>query len=355
MRRGNLRAASVLVRALEDIPAQAAHVVEASDGAVVVRHGSQLTTLRPLWVGEGFPRDVADHVRTDAQVDTHVVHVARAFSPGALDILTRARASWADETGRMFIAAPGLFVERRLADPSAPPARRARSISWSPGARILAEVILHSTTGTWQPGGTRRLPRVRDLAEQAGITSGYASRVLTDFDTTGWTAKVGGAQGPTSGRELRDPGAMLDAWAHAPARDNGLRAHTLVTDPLLLVERTIAPAWPAGTWMTTGWAGLDERAPWATSTPRTDLYLDEHLYADRLALTRLLEEAALTEVDSGERVTVRPAPAAALRLATREGRVPVASDVRLYADLLRTGGVRGTDAAEHLRTTRIGF
>jgi len=351
-----MRGVEALVRALEGVPAHAARVVASDDGDVVVQHGSQTTALHPIWVGEGFPRDVSNHVRRHDPTDARLIYVAREFSPGALDILTGARLSWADQTGRMSVTAPGLFIERVVDNPTPRAPRKARTMSWSPGAKVLAEVILSEVSGAWRAGETRRLPRVKDLAEQAGITSGYVSRVLAQFDARRWTSKVGGAHGPTSGRLIVDPGRMLDAWAQARTDDDSrVLAHTLTTDPRELVEQQLATTWPEGRWMVTGWTGLEERAPWATSTTRTDLYLDETLFGDRLALNGLLEAADLMEVASGERVTVRPAPTAALRLAMREGSVPVASDVRLYADLLSSGGVRGADAAEHLRSTRIGF
>jgi len=62
----------------------------------------------------------------------------------------------------------------------------------------------------------------------------------------------------------------------------------------------------------------------------------------------------MREVDAGARVVIRPADRYLVGSLRRDAPSRQVTDVRLYADLLGMG-VRGADAAEHLRETRLGI
>ena len=109
-----------------------------------------------------------------------------------------------------------------------------------------------------------------------------------------------------------------------------------------------------GAWALTGWLALEHRAPFMTTTPVITIYIDREVFEDPTALDTRIARAGLRRVDSGARVDLVKADPYVLRRATLEGGTPQVSDIRLYGDLLRLG-VRGSDAAEHLRETRIGF
>lgn len=68
----------------------------------------------------------------------------------------------------------------------------------------------------------------------------------------------------------------------------------------------------------------------------------------------MYSSAGLRKVESGARVELVQADPYVLRRTITESDAPQVTGVRLYGDLLRLG-VRGSDAAEHLRATRIGF
>lgn len=104
--------------------------------------------------------------------------------------------------------------------------------------------------------------------------------------------------------------------------------------------------------------GLDR--VWAFSRGLT-IPLDRvevHVYvpAERFAteLDEILRGVGLREVEEGGRVEFWEANFPLITQLGQPSQIPVASTPRLYADLLALGG-RGTDAAQHLRETKLGF
>ena len=99
---------------------------------------------------------------------------------------------------------------------------------------------------------------------------------------------------------------------------------------------------------------LSAWAAFMTTIPLVTVYLDRDVYQDPAELNSWIARAGLRRVDSGARVDLVQADPYVLRRATSQAETPQVTDIRLYGDLLRVG-VRGSDAAEHLRETRIGF
>ncbi len=104
-------------------------------------------------------------------------------------------------------------------------------------------------------------------------------------------------------------------------------------------------------WASSGWAGAEVLAPFATSVPDMILYVPEGAF-DK-ALERMTDAGA-TPVDRGGRVHLRSARDYVFGFARGSEHAPVASPVRVYADLLHVGN-RGAEAAEHVRQLAIGF
>ncbi len=110
---------------------------------------------------------------------------------------------------------------------------------------------------------------------------------------------------------------------------------------------TVAPRWSAAgrAWAATGAIAASLLAPYLSTVNSADVYVDAHNVAD---LDVAAHEAGLRPIDGG-RLILRPFPTATTRLlaGTRQG-LRIAPWPRVYADL-RAIGVRGEEAAEHLR------
>ncbi|MBD7920132.1 hypothetical protein H9657_17810 [Cellulomonas sp. Sa3CUA2] len=286
------------------------------------------------------------------------VIVARRLSPGSRALLAERGISWADEAGGLDLSAGPILI--RIPTPPAPP--EAAPARFTAAAGAVAEHLLQRAAT-----GETLVPPVADLAAAVGASPGAASRALTYFDSQGWTAPTGPRRGPTSRRDVVERGAMLDGWAtwYASGQDDGIAAHALIRDPDTWLADVLAPAWPRGVWAVTGLVALERRAPFTTATNPVDLYLDGTAFDHDLH--DLLAAADLTPTDAGVRVRVLRAdrytvallsadrPRAARPDAAPDDDVPLVSDVRLYGDLLRRGGVRADEYAMHLREQRIGF
>jgi len=98
-------------------------------------------------------------------------------------------------------------------------------------------------------------------------------------------------------------------------------------------------------WACTGALAASVLAPHLTSVGASDVYVDVHTVA---GLEAAAAEVGLEPIEGG-RLNLRPFPTQTSRLLrTEEQRVRLAPWPRVYADL-QSIGVRGEEAAEHLR------
>ncbi|WP_160158439.1 type IV toxin-antitoxin system AbiEi family antitoxin [Cellulomonas sp. SLBN-39] len=277
------------------------------------------------------------------------VLVARRASPGARTLLDEHRLSWVDEAGNARVAAGPLTV---AVDAPPPVGRSApEGVRWTDASGAVAELVLGDAVriGTDSP-----VDAGSSLARRIGTTPPVVTRALQGFDAEGWCRRSGAARGPGAVRHITDPGAMLSAWAAwcTTRRRTSTLAHTLMPDVDAWIQGLEAQ-WPAGRWAVTGEAAAAHRAPFLSRVTIVDIYLAPDAYDEHL--DDLLDAARLRPVDAGGRVRVLRADPYVLRLVDRDGSAPpLVPDVRVYADLLRTG-VRGEEAATELRDRRIGF
>jgi hypothetical protein len=296
------------------------------------------------------------------------VIVARHMSPGARKLLRQARLSWADEHGDAWIQAPPALVISVGQNPTAASAltRSAGTVvgafKWSAGTSAVAEAILAGAAGehltihdvSVDPGlQAFRIPGIRALEARSGVSHAHVSRSLAQFDDVGWTIKTGGRRGKTAGRLLVQASQMLSSWArhHSLQQIPTLRTHALFRSARAFAHDTLTRVLPAHQWCLTGWLAADLLAPLATEVPTVSCYVTPDVY-DRLPQT--LQGTELVRVEIGARVLFHPAADAVLRQAVPTAVGLSASPIRVYADLL-DAGVRGEDAAQHLRETLIGF
>jgi hypothetical protein len=349
--------ADAIRRTLKRAAGPSVTVADLPGGRLLVSHGSARAKLAPVWAGEGYPRDVQDALaamdRRGTQEGETPVIVAQRMSPGARAALEALDMAWLDASGSCRIdIPPGLLVVVEMPPVPAPSALGA-SLRWAEAPGAIAEYLLGRVAGE-EPDRTATLPSVVEIHDALGVSATLVSRTLRMFDTEGWTRKLGPERGPGSSRELVEPGGLLSSWAtwHRTNRRGTIGAHKLIRDSDLFLDDELPVAWEGTWWAVTGAAALERRAPFLTSLPALDLYVHAAVFSDDEAVDELLDRAGLRRVDSGARVRIHSADRYLPKLippGTRQ-----VGDVRLYGDLLRFG-VRGLDAAEHLRETRIGF
>lgn len=317
------------VQTLLDVLPRSAEVTIHEDGtAMHVVLGGQ--RLRVGWAGDGTLRRVRQLLDQDREKPDIVT--ARQLSPAARALLADNGIGWADESGAAEIATGGIVVSRE-----GRPQASERPRGWTPAVMAVAEALLCGTEAT-----------VAATEEATGLSTGSctnALRFLTDQGLLAADAKRGRA----SARRVEDPGQLLDAYAAAvdaakpaPTLEVGLQGRDLL-ETLADVGATWDSAGVA--WAATGVAAAAVIAPLLTAISSIEVYVD----ADTTAgLDARAADAALRPITGG-RLTLRPFPTASVsRLAEQRDDLRIAPWPRVYVDL-RRAGVRGEEAAEHLR------
>jgi hypothetical protein len=281
------------------------------------------------WAGEGALRQAQQILGLKPTFP--MVVVGRRLSPGARDALSRAGVGWIDETGAAEIAFGSLVVSRSGHPERVPETR------WTPAVLAVAEALLCGRKAT-----------VSAMQEATRLSSGgctYALRILARFGLL--TSKA--ARGRASAREVVDRNELLDAYATA--------ALAMPLTPSIRVGVTwrdvtsglseIGARWDRTgiRWAATGVAAASVIAPYITAVTTADVYIDARTIPSMTAAAALVD---LQPIEGG-RLVLRPFPTfTTSALAEEKSGLRVAPWPRVYVDL-RTAGVRGEEAAEHLR------
>lgn len=280
------------------------------------------------WVGEGRLGEVR-RVLADRRPD---VVVGRRLSPGARAELAHAGIGWVDETGAAEIAIGQIVVSRSGVEREEP-----RPAGWTRSVLAVAEAALCGVAAT-----TSAIRDATGLSTGSCVT---ALRTLTDLGLL----QASAARGRDSARRVADSGRLLDAYATAaPRLMNELRLEVGVTwRDLTAGVRSVMRQWAkVGTeFAVTGQLAAELIAPYLTTVPTAEVYVSTDTI---LGLQAAATTAGLTPI-AGGRLVLRPFPTVtAHRLATDIDGLRVAPWPRVYVDLLHSG-VRGEDAAEHLK------
>lgn len=306
----------------------------AQDGrSVVLRIGS--THVRARWLARGWPRQVRATLDADSSVD---VLAAPTMSDGARAAAEAAGVGWIDETGAAGFAV-GPVVVATSPRPSRERPRPSRS--WTPATLGVVEALLTGTPAT-----------VAAVAQRTGLAEGTATNALA-FLTNAGLLTADAARGPHSGRRVDDPAELLEAYAEAAATTRStavLRVGLLARDPVADVAAA-GRRWEAAgrIWAATGALAAAVQAPYLTDVAPLEVYVAGRSSSDLRVAART---ADLPEIEGG-RLLLRlfPGPVTA-RLSGHEAQeLRCVPWPRTYADL-RVTGVRGEEAAEHLRDQR---
>lgn len=261
--------------------------------------------------------------------------VSERVSPGSREALAEAGIGWVETSGAAHIETDFLVVSR-TGDRQRPDRTRP---GWTPTVLGVAEAILLGVE-----------PTVSSTHESTGLSVGSctkALRLLTDLGVL----EAQAPRGPRSGRRLSDPDALLDAYV-AAAHDlqPSLKVGVGVAwqDPVQgLVE--IGRRWNEEDvpWVATGLVAASVVAPLVTSVGTAEVYVSGGTIPE---LELVASTVGLRPIEGG-RLVLAPFPTETTRrMSTVADGLRVAPWPRLVADLRRSG-VRGEEAAEHLKET----
>ena len=286
--------------------------------------------LRVEWVSHAWLNAVEKIL---ARPDPPDIIVGQRVSPGSRQALADTGIGWVETSGAAEIATDFLVVSRTGKR------RQTREVNggWTPAVLGVAEAVL---TGV--------KPTVSATHEATGLSVGActkALRALTDMHHL----RAEAIRGPQSGREVGDRDALLDAYvaaAHGMESSNSLSVGVTWREPVEgLVD--LGARWDeAGvSWVATGLVAAAVVAPLVTSVGIADVYVIGSTGAE---LEAAASAVGLRPIEGG-RLVLAPLPTqTTLELSTVVDGLRVAPWPRLVADLRRSG-VRGEEAAEHVR------
>jgi len=293
-----------------------------------------------------YPRDVRQALWQLKSLQHHYADVQRlliaeSISPGAKELLRAERIGYFDSGGSLFLPASGAYV---YIDKPAPKTleKSVRSLFSGRRTQVLHALLVNHEE--WFG--------VTEVAERAQVAPSTASDVLGELERFDWLVSRG--QGPSKERHLREPGALLDAWAKqlASLRAPVLRRYFvpgLKSDALIERLGQIFDVHQVA-YAVSFEAAAQRYAPFLSGISQVRVRL----------LPSASAEMAMAELDArvvnegANFAVIETKSAGELLFRQNIGGVWLASPVQVYLDLLRGEG-RAKEMAEHLRKERIGF
>jgi hypothetical protein len=300
------------------------------NGDLLVRVAKQ--RLRIRWLERGSASVLHTRLNDGPRPD---LFMATRMSTAAQLAATEAGVGWLDETGAAQFAVGTVVVSRTSVSvpATARPAKR-----WTAATMGITEALVTGVPAT-----------VRALRTATGASPSTVSLALNFLAHAGLLTSQA-ARGRNSGRSIAEPGRLLEAYADAVtnARDTPrLRVGVLWRDPLEGLLQT-GRRWDDQqlAWAATGALSAAALAPLQTQVAPMIVYVDA-LSLATLAATAVT--AGLKPLEGG-RLQLRPFPSPITARLSAEVSPGLRSVPwpRAYADL-RDTGVRGEEAAEHLR------
>jgi MarR family len=313
------------------LPSSAEVTATARDGrSLMLRVGD--TPVRVRWLERGWPRQVREALDADPSTD---VLAAPRMSAGARAAAEDTGVGWIDETGAGEFTVGSVVVAK---SPPTPVQEREPPRSWTPATLGVVEALLTGTPAT-----------VTAVSDRTGLSEGTATRALAHLTKAGLLA-ADAARGRYSRRRVKDPVELLEAYADAAIalRPTIVLQAGLSARDLMGAMAAVGRRWNAmgQVWAATSTLAAAAQAAYLTEVSAIEVYVAGSAYSDLRIAAR---NAELTLIRGG-RLALRPFPGPA----TERLRQHVAGELycvpwpRTYADL-RVIGVRGEDAAEHLR------
>lgn len=289
------------------------------------------------WLTVGWPQQVEEALHDWPRPD---VIVAPRMSPGARAVARKAGVGWVDESGAADIVIRDVSGTTIIVETTGkPPVPLDSRIGWKPATLAVCEAILSG----------RATPTANSVIEATGISMGSAVTALKFLEEDGQLVSSA-ARGPGAARRVVGRDEFLDAYAAAADRLRSpisIRVGVLWRDPAVGAIQTGQFLEAAGiAWAATSALSANVLAPIQTEVAPLEIYVAGKTWSD---VRRAAMAAGLQEVDGG-RLVLRPFPTPAGAKVTEMIADGFRSVLwpRVYSDL-RNSGVRGEDAAEHLR------
>ncbi|WP_237392618.1 type IV toxin-antitoxin system AbiEi family antitoxin [Steroidobacter denitrificans] len=294
-----------------------------------------------------YPRDVRQVLwqfkvlRQPPHADEQPLLIAESLSPGAKELLRNERVGYYDSGGSLFLPASGAYVYIDKPPPKTLE-KSVRSLFSGRRAQVVHALLVRHQD--WFG--------VTEVAEQAQVAPSTASDVLSQLDRFDWLVSRG--QGPSKERHLREPGALLDAWAKqlAALRAPALRRYYvpgLKSDALIERLGQVLDAHQVG-YAVSYEAAAQRYAPFLSGISQVRTRLLPNADAD----VAIAELDARVVSEGSNLAVIEVKSAGELLFRQQVGGVWLASPIQVYLDLLRGEG-RAKEMAEHLRRERIGF
>jgi len=298
-----------------------------------------------------FPRDVrqviwqlreASHRRPAEQGQPPVpLLVAESLSPGAKELLKSERVGYYDSGGSLYLPAPGAYLYIDKPPPKAL-TKSVRTLFTGRRAQVLHALLVKHQD--WFG--------VTELALQAMVSPATASQVLTELERFDWLVARG--QGPSKERHLREPAALLNAWAKqlATTRPPALRRYYVPGTKADTLAARIGQVFDAHDvqYEVSYEAAAQRYAPFLSniSQVRARVLIDANADA-------AIGDLGARVVNEGANLGIIDAKSPGeLLFRDRVDGLWLASPIQIYLDLLRGEG-RSKEMAEHFRKERIGF
>lgn len=304
-------------------------VSERRDRDIVVAVAGRKLRLR--WLPVGWPRQVEEALQRRPRPD---IIAAPMLSPGARHLASQHRVGWLDESGSAEIATGSLLISR-TGNPAVPLDTR---LGWTSATLAVCETLLTGCPAT-----------VSAVAGETGLAVSTVTESLKSLEREGLLS-ADAPRGRLSRRYVSDENALMDSYAAAAERlrpPTSLRVGVLWRDPIKGVIEAGRSWKGAGTnWAATSALSAAVLAPLLTEVSPMEIYVTARTPGD----LRMAAEIAKLRESEGGRLVLRPFPTPANGMVTFEPRPGIFSVLwpRAYADL-RIAGVRGEEAAEHLR------
>lgn len=300
------------------------------------------------WAGAGFPRDVERAlVGVRRGGGAPAVVVAKELSPGARELLDREGINWLTEGGAARLNLGSIIIDRETDALQSSQKLQRDELRWTPAIAAIAEALLDA----YVRSKFDHVPSTTILASRSGRSLGSVSAALQQFDREGWTQPPPVSRGPSARRRILQPQLMLDSWSQwANFYERPIRYHSAQRDPIQtarLLQKTFGSAAAFG-----GRFAADFVAPFSSNVRTVRCYLSDEL--DAVDREQALASIGFARSDESNRVEVLDAPRNVISGAQERDGYWLVSPIRIYKDLLRDG-VRGEDAAQHLRDVAIGF
>jgi hypothetical protein len=294
-----------------------------------------------------YPRDVRQalwqlkSLQHGHYADVQHLLIAESLSPGAKELLRAERIGYFDSGGSLFLPAPGAYVYIDKPPPKALE-KSVRSLFSGRRAQVLYALLVNHEE--WFG--------VTEVAERAQVAPSTASDVLSELERFDWLVSRG--QGPSKERHLREPSALLDAWAKqlATQRTPVLRRYFvpgLKSDALIERLGQMFDSHQVA-YAVSYEAAAQRYTPFLSGISQVRV----RLLPSTSAETAMAELGARVVNEGANLAVIETKSAGELLFRQNVGGVWLASPVQVYLDLLRGEG-RAKEMAEHLRKERIGF